>query len=318
MIFTFKLWNRFLTPFIAHPLHNRWTTWRHIDRSRQQQTRLERRVLIAGILVFLIGAGVLRVSDTTPWMVLTVGLPLVIVSTGVPIIMLTIGTIYGLTCAVTVASNIAYEKSQGRLALLRLTHYGTAGAVWSITTLTVQNQPLLTRIRTLLRPLYGLTIFVIGFPTLLLFLPTTFVDVSVLWETEFDNYLNIMLLVIFTGLDYFQSGNLGAIAGMSVATLEDNALNGGAGGRGAALFLTLQVVSFMVTSLVCLFFLPSLAGDELIRYTLLCIVTTLGCREVLLIVAWSAVGGLVESGSGELEAVAHIRARSLPFRSAGR
>lgn len=317
MIFTFKLWNRFLTPFIAHPLHNRWTTWRHIDRSRQKQTRLERRALIASVVLFLVVAAALRVFNTAPWMVLTVGLPLVVVSMGVPFIMLTIGTVYGLTCAVTVANNIAYEKAQGRLALLRLTHYGTAGAVWSITTLTVQNQPLLTRIRTLIRPLYGLTVFVIGFPTLLLFLPTTFGDASVLWETEFDNYLNIMLLVTFTGLDYFQSGNLGTIAGMSVATLDDNALNGGAGGRGAALFLTLQVVSFMVTSLICLFFLPRLAGDDLIQYVLLCVVTTFGCREVLLIGAWSAVGGLVESDSGELEAVAHIRPRSLPFRSAG-
>lgn len=301
---SWRLWMAIYTPFVAHPLYLRWGVWSQKQEISEVYRQLERRAQRLVITVLVIAAVVLHLFGAVPLVVFTFGVPFVLIVVGIPLSLLITGTVYGAICASTVAMTIAREQYQGRFALMGLTPYGKAGAAWALGTIAVQKHPLLKRVRYALQPTYFVIIFVLVIPMALAWISLTSNPGDAQMRNQAENLASVLLLAVYTIIDFIQSGNVGCMVGMLIPTSTDHP--GSANALSIVGFGLMQVLSYVVVAVICVFGWPTMGVDQGLSYYLLCTLTAYVFREVLIVALWFLLLQRLDAEPGELAAIDNL------------
>jgi len=310
---TWQLWRAIHTPFVAHPLYY----MRGMDPVPEDTQRLteimERNTQRIALLVILgVIAAVIHYGPAVLLFII-IGVPISLFLLTVPAVLLLAGTVYGLIAVMAIALTISKERHQGRLELLGATPYGLAGATWALGSIAVQKNILLKRIRNTLHPLHMITTFCVIFMLILFMIPYISDPQAIEPRQALSDVLAVLAVIIFAIIDLFQSGNIGSLIGMIVATDTHNTAH--IQGRSLTTFLVIHLAGYMLIVGLCVLAWPVLGINSDIVYYGLCLFTAYAIREGITLVLWWFLIKTLDANYDELNTIVRIgirRQRTIP------
>lgn len=322
IMISWRIWQTLMTPFVAHPLFQRWGVWEPPVPLAQRKGRWaavlrfisKHEGLLVGLtLLLLIGAMVFWGFWSVFFVIIIV--PLIFLVVIVPLLLALAGTLYGLASGIAVSDAIINERRQGRYTLMGLTPYGFEGTNLALCSLAINRSETLRAARWYIRLLYTLllALFVVPMVNMLIiyliqpqpWLLDSLLDLSLGWA------LSALLFV-----DYTQSTNianlLGIISPMVNRTRYDvrQFLLG--------IFLALQIGTYILLAILAGFALPALLTAlgvtiDLWWYGWPVIVVLFLLREVQTVILWRVLAEQSNTDLDDLDRLARVGIRQEPL-----
>lgn len=318
---SWRIWRALMTPFVAHPLYQRWGVWQPVPLELVRKQRFSGLMrwlgknelhLLMGF-AFLAAVAMLWFGFWNVFFVVIVSLIALVFVLG-PLLLIASGTIYGILSGLVVSSTIINEKLQGRYLLLGLTNYGFEGANLALCTLAIHNNDLLRELRMTLRRIFGFIVAPVVIPALnILFIYSIDPNPDLLRALRDV----ILLLFILLGIpfDFMQSSTIAKIIGMLAPTFSRTRTN--VQQLVLSAFLSIQIGTYVFWLTIVLFSLPSFLGSIGVSidvwYILVAYLVLYAIREFIIIVLWHLLASQLRADLDDLDRLTHVGIRRTPL-----
>ncbi|GAB4318365.1 MAG: hypothetical protein Kow00117_08490 [Phototrophicales bacterium] len=312
-----RVWTALLTPFVAHPLYQRWGVWTPSDNPTSGIFQKIKHFInnyefywFSGIIFLLILLSIL----TSFWTVITIVfiVPFLLACIMVPFLLLTGGIIYGLTSGLIIGNAIINEKIQGRYELIGLTNYGFEGVIWALCSLSIQRSQLLRQLREAYKVLFFISLIIVVIPLVMVGSISPFNNEAVSLEIV-GNLILTMLATSALAIEFIQSSNIGGLLGILVSNYAKTRTD--TRNMIIVTFISLQLVVYISIGFLSLLIYPdvfSVLGWDLamaryqILYASFCLFTFYIIREIIITLLWHRLADITNVELYELDHITHV------------
>lgn len=314
-----RIWAALLTPFVAHPLYQRWGVWtpsklvyqekNWLGKLQELINRYEKYWLNGLILLVVISA---IFVDFWTTLMIVLGAPIILMTFGIPTLLLVGGTIYGLTSALLIGNTIINEKIQQRYELIGLSRYGFEGLIWALCSLSIQRSLFLKRMREYYKGLFFLMMVIFAIPLVMLGSIFIFNPTAIAIDMVTSLILGA-LGVLFLSVEFVQSSIVGSLIGILAPHYAQSRMDT----RNIILssFIVLQLTAYITIGFFDLLLYPQLfdwLGWNLsqplyqVVYVVVAIITFYLIREVIIVFLWHRLADIINVELYDIDLITHV------------